>query len=87
MRIYQNYSNIAKDVIEKYELFNKDYKNFTILESIKNLKFSNIKIIEDLNTLIKEKNIEKKINSIIKLHKEKYENYLKDDLNDITFNI
>ena len=83
--IYQNYSNIAKDVIEKYELFNKDYKNFTILESIKNLKFSNIKIIEDLNTLIKEENIEKKINSIIKLHKEKYENYLKDDLNDITF--
>ena len=85
LRIYQNYSNIAKDVIEKYELFNKDYKNFTILESIKNLKFSNIKIIEDLNTLIKEENIEKKINSIIKLHKEKYENYLKDDLNDITF--
>ena len=71
LRIYQNYSNIAKDVIEKYELFNKDYKNFTILESIKNLKFSNIKIIEDLNTLIKEENIEKKINSIIKLHKEK----------------
>ena len=66
-------------------MFNKDYKNFTILESIKNLKFSNIKIIEDLNTLIKEENIEKKINSIIKLHKEKYENYLKDDLNDITF--
>ena len=29
--------------------------------------------------------MKKKINSIIKLHKEKYENYLKDDLNDITF--
>ena len=59
MRIYQNYYDIAKRIIEKYELFNKELKNYTILKSLRNLKFSNIQIMKDLSSIIEEKDMKK----------------------------
>ena len=74
-RIYERYYNIANDIIKKYELFNKDLKNFNyrILRTIRNLKFSNKQIIEDLNKIIKEGDIEKKSSIIISTYINKLE--------------
>ena len=60
MRIFQSYCDITKSIIEKYEMFNKGtkkYINFTMLKTLRNLKFSNEQIMEDLISIIKEKNI------------------------------
>ena len=61
LRLFQNYYEIANDIIYKYEKFNKnedkekEFLNFTILKTPRNLKVSNKKITEDLDSLIKQK--------------------------------
>ena len=86
LRIFKRYHYIAKDIIGKFELFNKDLKNYRILKSLRNLTFSNIKINEDLNKIIYEKDLIKKTNFIIDIYKEKEKNY-KGNINDIKDNI
>ena len=55
MKIYDNYCEILNDVIEKYELFNKEYKNYGVLKNFLNLKKYNKIIINDLEGVINEK--------------------------------
>ena len=74
LRIFKRYFYIAKDIIGKYELFNKDFKNYRILKSLKNLEFSNDKMNNDLKTIIKKKNTQEKVASIINIYEEKKKN-------------
>ena len=74
MRIYKNYYDIAKSIIEKYESFNKsekDFKNFTIFKCLRNLKFSNIQILEDLKAVINEKDKFDKAKTLIGIYSDK----------------
>ena len=56
IKVFKNYSRIAKDVIDKYKMFNKDFKNYEILKSIRNIKFSNEEIFQELDSIIKKNN-------------------------------
>ena len=75
-RIYEKYYNIANDIIKKYELFNKDLKNYRILRTIRNLKFSNNQIIDDLNKMIDERDLEKKSSIILSTYINITSNYI-----------
>ena len=74
-RIFERYYNIANDIIKKYELFNKDLKNYRILRTIRNLKFSNNQIIDDLNKMIDERDLEKKSSIILSTYINITSNY------------
>ena len=60
MKIYENYCEILKDVIEKYEYNNKELKNYGVLKNFLNLRKSDRKILKDLDEVIKEDNYKKK---------------------------
>jgi len=49
--MFEKYYSISKDVIEKYELYNKSLKNHRILYSLKNIEQSNKEIIKDLEKI------------------------------------
>ena len=75
---YRNYYFIAKHIIEKYELFNKEekaYKSFTIFKSLRNLKFSNIKLLEDLNSIINEKDLLERTKKLIEPYNTRKKKY------------
>ena len=81
MRMYENYYKIANNVIQKYETFNEnknDLKNFTIFKCLRNLKFSNDKILSDLKNILKQEKDEKKFEELNKIYKEKKDNYYRD---------
>ena len=86
MSIYTQYYKIAKDIISKYEFFNQDLKNYRILKTLRNLEFSNKQILEDLNAIIKEKNIKNKANLIINIHDNKVKNLKLNKINEDTYN-
>ena len=78
MRIYTNYYNSANHIIEKYELFNKGedaFKNFTIFKCLYNLKMSNRQILEDLKSIINEKNNFDKAKYLIGIDSNKKKEY------------
>ena len=78
MRIYDNYYKIANSIIEKYESFNKGeeaLKNFTIFKCLYNLKNSNNQILEDLKSVIKEKDKFEKAKNLIKIYSNKKKEY------------
>ena len=75
LRIFKRYVYIGKDIIGKFELFNKDLKNHRILKSLWNLQFSNNKMIDELNKIIDEDNIITKTEFLISLYEKKEENY------------
>ena len=82
MRIYENYYRIASHIITKYETFNRDansFKNFTIFKSLRNLKFSNIQILEDLKSIINEKNDIDKAMTLIGIYSDKKRKYNLDE--------
>ena len=58
--MYENYYKIANDIIQKYEFFNKEFKNYRILRSFLNLKKSNKKIYKDLKDILEGLEGEKK---------------------------
>ena len=80
LRLFQNYYDIAKDIIYKYEHFNKnkdkekELLNFTILKSLRNLKLSNQRIKEDIDSLINQNNRTNKAITIIYIYE--YQKYL-----------
>ena len=76
-RLFENYYNIGINIIEKYEMFNKDFKDFTIFESLNNLKNANIEIIKELDFIKNQKDIRDKAFSIINIYKNKKDNYKK----------
>ena len=82
MRIYENYYRIASHIITKYETFNRDansFKNFTIFKSLRNLKFSNNQILEDLKSIINEKNDIDKAMTLIGIYSDKKRKYNLDE--------
>ena len=82
MRIYENYFKIASHIVGKYETFNKDkdsFKNFTIFKCLRNLKFSNNLILEDLKSIINIKDKNEQAKSLIKIYDDKKKKYFADD--------
>ena len=76
--MYDNYYKIAKDINEKYKLYNKDLKNYRILRNLLNLNKSNKDILKYLEEKIfQEKDINNKINILINKYKEDREKYSK----------
>ena len=73
-RIYKRYYDISNDIINKFELFNKNGKNYRILRTIRNLKFSNKQILEDLKK-IDEEDIMGKCVTIIEIYLSKEDLY------------
>jgi len=82
MRIYTNYYNSAKHIIEKYETFNKGkeaFKNFTIFKCLYNLKLSNKQILDDLKSIINGKNNFEKVKYLFEIYSNKKKEYDKYD--------
>jgi hypothetical protein len=69
-QVYYNYYKIAKDITEKYELFNMDLKNYKNLRNFLNLKISNRKIIKDLNEINSTEDLGLKSKILINIFKE-----------------
>ena len=67
MRVFKRYHYIAKDIIGKYELFNKELKDYKILKSLRNLKTTNLKMNKELTDIITEQDPIKIINSLFKI--------------------
>ena len=91
MKMFDNYYMIANDIVEKYELYNKEYKNYRILRSLLNLKKSNKTILKDLEDIINEKNIKKKASKLIGIFKTDMDIYnnaktKKNSINDEEYN-
>ena len=82
MNIFTQYYKITKDIISKYELFNQDLKNYRILKTLRNLEFSNKQILDDINGIIKERNMKTKANLIIDIHDKKVKNLKLDKINE-----
>jgi len=74
-KIYEDYYKIANDITEKYELFNKDLKNYKNLRNLLNLKISNKNIIKDLEEIVSTKDLVIKSNKLISIYKEDREKY------------
>ena len=68
LRVFKRYHYIAKDIIGKYELFNKELKNYKILKSLRNLKSTNIKMNKELTDIVTEQDPIKIINSLFKIN-------------------
>ena len=81
VKIFEKYCEIANDIIEKYELFNKKYKNYRVLKSIFNIKKSNKKIIDDLEAINKGLNLKDKINTLIDIYEGDRTNYREGNYN------
>ena len=64
LRVFKRYHYIAKDIIGKYELFNKELKDYKILKSLRNLKTTNLKMNKGLTDIITEQDPIKIINSL-----------------------
>ena len=83
-RLFESYYDIGVNIINKYETFNKDFKNFTIFESLNNLKNTNVEIMKELDSIKDQKDIRDKAFSIINIYKNKKDNYKKNmNSNDI----
>ena len=80
MNLYEKYCEISYDIIEKYELYNKNLKNYRILKSIHNLEKSTGKIKDDLNRIVNEKNLKDKICELIDIYQGDRNDY-KDGIN------
>ena len=85
LRLFQNYYDIANDIIYKYEHFNKnkdkekELLNFTILKSLRNLKLSNQRLKEDIDSLINQNNRTNKAIAIIYIYENKKAMYRGDE--------
>ena len=85
VRLFQSYYDIANDIIYKYEHFNKnkdkekELLNFTILKSLRNLKLSNQRIKEDIDSLINQNNRTNKAIAILYICENKKAMYRGDE--------
>ena len=52
VKIIETYYNIAKDITEKYELFNTTLKNYQVIKTINLLSNSNKEVMEDLKNIV-----------------------------------
>jgi hypothetical protein len=89
-RIYENYCKIANHIITKYETFNKDkeaFKNFTIFKCLRNLKKSNKDILDELKSVVEEKENREKAKKLLGIYNKKKEKYYKNEKETIDLNI
>ena len=70
MNIMEKYYSISKDIIEKFELYNKSLKNHRIIFSVLNIKESNENIMNDLNKIIYSEDLKNKCISLIDIYHE-----------------
>ena len=80
--MYTNYYNIANNIIEKYESFNKGeqaFKNFTIFKCLRNLKKSNEQMLTKIKTVIKEKDKYEQAKHLIEIYSNKKKEYYAND--------
>ena len=77
IKIFEDYYNIAEDIINKYEAYNKELKNHRIVESVLNLDASNQKILKDLNEIIKGENFKEQICKIIDIYIKDRNDFIK----------
>ena len=80
--IYENYCEILNDVIEKYEKYNAELKNYAILKNFLNLKIANKNIMDDLDKIINETNYQNKTNILIDIFLNEQKNY-KNNINNL----
>ena len=67
LRVFKRYHYVAKDIVGKYELFNKDLKKYTILKSLRNIKFSNLKMNKELTDILAEEEEIKQISALFRI--------------------
>ena len=79
INIYKGYCIIAKDIIDKYKHFNKDFKNFEILKTLRNLKFTNDLMIKDLDELIESKDSKTQSDKLIDIYMKRKNRYYGDN--------
>ena len=75
LEIFNHYYEIGQDVIDKYELYNKDLKNHRILQTLNNLDTFNKTIMQDLNDIINSEDLKTQINFLIDISEEERKNY------------
>ena len=75
MKIYEKYCEILNDIIEKYELNNKEFKNYGVLKNFLNFKKSNKTIMDDLDKIINEEDYKKKSHILIDMYQRDSQNY------------
>ena len=85
IKILEQYYEIGKDIIEKYELYNTNLKNHRIIQSLKNLEISNKKVMKDLNEIINDKDLNNQINNLIKIYVGDRKNYLEGIKEEVDF--
>ena len=81
MKIMEKYYSISKDIIEKFELYNKSLKNHRIIFSVLNIKESNENIMNDLNKIIYSEDLKNKCISLIDIYHEDRMIYRNSQLN------
>ena len=81
MKIMEKYYSISKDIIEKFELYNKSLKNHRIIFSVLNIKESNENIMNDLNKIIYSEDLKNKCISLIDIYHEDRMIYTNSQLN------
>jgi len=81
MNIMEKYYSISKDVIEKFELYNKSLKNHRIIYSVINIKESNDNILNDLNKIINSEDLKNKCITLIDIYHEDRKIYMGNQLN------
>ena len=88
LRLFQNYYDIANDIIYKYEHFNKnedkkkELLNFAILKSLRNLKYSNKNISKDIESLLTQNNKINTATSILYINQNRKAMYKGDENKD-----
>ena len=84
VNIIKKYCIIAENIINKYETFNKDLKNHRILQSVINLKESNEQVMEDIKSIMNNKNdIREQTKNLINIFILDREDYIKGSQNNI----
>ena len=74
-KILEQYYEIGQDIFEKFELYNKNFKNHRVFQNLKNLNESNEKVMKDLNEILKNKDLISKINMLINIYEKDRKNY------------
>ena len=78
LQLIKKYAEIAKNIMRKYN-FNKDYKNYRIVKTVKNLKNSNEQVKKQLEGIINEWNTQKKIGTLINIYLDERKWYDKNE--------
>ena len=72
--IIEKYYEIGQDILQKYEKYNTELKNYQVIKTLEYLAASNVTVMKDLDDLIKgnteNKDWEKKCSQLINIYKK-----------------